>query len=86
MQATQQELSALGRVFTQKVDVSNSQEVENAGVLTHQACGYVDIVINCAGIVANNKPFYQQNAIEHPDQIDSSHHRPFYLLVSHLNI
>lgn len=64
MQATQQELSALGRVFTQKVDISNSQEVENAGVLTHQACGYVDIVINCAGIVANNKPFYQQNAID----------------------
>lgn len=60
MLSTQKQLSALGRVYTQKVDVSNQQEVENAGKKTTAMCGCVDILINCAGIVSNNKSFDKQ--------------------------
>lgn len=73
MEATKQELSTLGRVYTLKVDVSNSKEVETASLQTHLDCGYVDILINCAGIVANNKSFEHQTAsdIERTMRINS---------------
>jgi short-subunit dehydrogenase len=40
---------------------------------THLDCGYVDILINCAGIVANNKSFEHQTAsdIERTMRINS---------------
>lgn len=60
MQDTKHELSKLGRVYTQKVDVSNSHDVEAAAKQAKTTCGNIDIVINSAGIVANNKPFSQQ--------------------------
>lgn len=74
MQDTKQELSAYGRVYTQKVDVSNGQAVEDAAKQAKATCGTIDIVINSAGIVANNKPFDQQssNDIERTMRINAT--------------
>ncbi len=61
MANTQQELQALGKVYTQKVDVSNPEAVEQAAAVAIKNCGQIDIVINCAGIVANNNTFDKQS-------------------------
>lgn len=49
-----------GRVHTYKVDITNSQLVEQTYNQVKQDCGMVDILINCAGIVRGNKTFDQQ--------------------------
>ena len=49
-----------GRVYTYKVDITNSQLVEQTYQQVMQDCGSVDILINCAGIVRGNKTFDQQ--------------------------
>lgn len=54
------EYRKLGRVEGYKVDVADSREVEEIARLTERECGVVDILINCAGIVANNKTFDKQ--------------------------
>ena len=48
------------RVHTYKVDITNSQLVEQTYNQVKQDCGSVDILINCAGIVRGNKTFDQQ--------------------------
>lgn len=59
--ATKQEYRELGRVEGYKVDVSDSAQVQEIAKLTEKECGCVDILINCAGIVANNKRFDEQS-------------------------
>ncbi len=54
------EYRKLGRVEGYKVDVADSRQVEEIARLTERECGVVDILINCAGIVANNKTFDKQ--------------------------
>ena len=44
-------------VFGFKADISNPASVDAAYALTRQACGEVDILINNAGIITNNKTF-----------------------------
>lgn len=58
---TKEEYKNLGRVEGYKVDVSNSEQVQETAKLTEKECGNVDILINCAGIVANNKTFDEQS-------------------------
>ena len=48
------------RVHTYKVDITNSQLVEQTYNQVKQDYGSVDILINCAGIVRGNKTFDQQ--------------------------
>ena len=64
LDTTAAELVARGcsreRVNTYKVDITNSQLVEQTYNLVKQECGGVDILINCAGIVRGNKTFDQQ--------------------------
>ena len=55
------EYTPLGKVFTQKVDVSNAEQVQEAAKIANQNSGGIDIIINCAGIVANNKTFAEQS-------------------------
>lgn len=55
--ATEAEFSALGRVKGFCVDVSDAESVEKAYKATVEACGDVDIVINCAGVVTSNNTF-----------------------------
>mgnify|MGYP002515069864 FL=1 len=61
MADTKAELGAKGLVFTQKVDVSNATQVEEAANIAKKNAGGIDILINCAGIVANNKTFDEQS-------------------------
>lgn len=58
---TQQALAPIGTVYTHKVDVSNPEQIKTAAQATLKACSQIDILINCAGIVANNKTFDQQS-------------------------
>ena len=54
--ATVKELSALGKVSGYKADISSPESVDAA----FRATGEVDILINCAGIVTNNRTFAEQ--------------------------
>ncbi|MBQ8270419.1 MAG: SDR family oxidoreductase [Bacteroidaceae bacterium] len=59
--AVKEEYKNLGRVVGYKVDVSDSKQVEKVASLTGKECGNVDILINNAGIVANNNTFDKQS-------------------------
>lgn len=61
IKATKAEYKTQGRVEGYRVDVSDSKQVEAAARLTEKECGNVDILINCAGIVANNNTFDKQS-------------------------
>ncbi len=71
--STVEEFSKLGKVKGYKVDVSNSEQVADVAAKTTKECGNVDIVINCAGIVANNATFDKQSTsdIERTIKINS---------------
>ena len=58
--ATVEELSQLGKVFGHKADISNPASIGVAYEATKAACGDVDILINNAGIITNNKVFAEQ--------------------------
>ena len=58
--ATVKEFSALGSVYGHKVDISSPESVDKAYEDTKDACGDVEILINCAGIITNNKTFSEQ--------------------------
>ena len=62
IQATTDELSAgsKGKVFGFKADISDPASVDAAYSMTKSACGNVDILINNAGIITNNKVFAEQ--------------------------
>lgn len=64
MADTKAELSTKGEVYTQKVDVSNATQVEEAANIAKKDTGGIDILINCAGIVANNKTFDEQSVAD----------------------
>ena len=55
------ELSAYGNVKAYKIDISDSEAVEQTYRTTCSECGEVDILINCAGIVTGNKTFDEQS-------------------------
>ena len=58
--ATVEELSAKGKVFGHKADISDPSSIDAAYEATKAACGPVDILINNAGIITNNKTFAEQ--------------------------
>ena len=58
--ATVEELSALGKVYGHKADISSPESIDVAAEATKAACGPVDILINNAGIITNNKVFSEQ--------------------------
>ena len=55
--STIEEYKKLGTVKGYKVDVSDSEQVKEIAARTEKECGNIDIVINNAGIVANNNTF-----------------------------
>ena len=59
--STIEEYKQLGNVKGYKVDVSDSRQVQETAALTIKECGNVDILINNAGIVANNETFDKQS-------------------------
>ena len=72
--ATVKEFKKLGNVKGYKVDVSDSKQVVDMATATRKECGEIDIVINCAGIVANNATFDKQRIedIERTMKINST--------------
>ena len=57
---TAAEFAPRGRVYTYKVDITNSNLVAQTYEQVKQDCSIVDILINCAGIVRGNKTFDEQ--------------------------
>ena len=62
--STVQEYKQYGTVRGYKVDVSDSAQVQEIAAKTQKECGNIDIVINNAGIVANNATFDKQTIRE----------------------
>jgi len=52
----QPKLSPYGQVISQKVDVSNYQEVETAAAAAQETLGGIEILVNAAGIAGVNVP------------------------------
>ena len=59
--STIEEYRNLGNVKGYKVDISDSNQVQEITAKTIKECGNIDIVINNAGIVANNNTFDKQS-------------------------
>ncbi len=62
--ATVEELSAKGRVHGFKADISSPASIDTAYEATKVGCGTVDILINNAGIITNNKVFSEQTDVD----------------------
>ncbi len=58
--ATVEELSEFGHVHGFKADISDPASIDTAFEATRIGCGSVDILINNAGIITNNKTFVEQ--------------------------
>lgn len=57
IEAARNELGKLGKVYGYVVDVANNDIVGKTYERVVKECGYVDVLINCAGIVTSNKTF-----------------------------
>ena len=68
--ATVEELSAKGHVHGFKADISSAASVDTAYEATKVGCGNVDILINNAGIITNNKVFSEQTDADIDRTID----------------
>lgn len=51
VRATVEEFSSLGRVYGFRADISSPESIDEAYAATKKACGRIDILINCAGII-----------------------------------
>lgn len=60
IEATVKELSAKGKVAGFKADISSPESIDKAAAATKAECQPVDILINNAGIITNNKFFAEQ--------------------------
>ncbi|MGN0188086.1 MAG: SDR family NAD(P)-dependent oxidoreductase, partial [Candidatus Cryptobacteroides sp.] len=61
--ASVKDLSRFGKVAGYRVDVSDSGAVETAYAQVKKDLGYVDILIQCAGIVTGNRTF-EKNSVD----------------------
>ena len=57
------ELSAYGEVHGYRVDVSDNDCVERSYALVKQECGFVDVLIQCAGVITSNRTF-DKNSVD----------------------
>ena len=82
--ATVQELSELGHVHGFKADISDPVSVDSAFEATKIGCGEVDILINNAGIITNNKTFDQQTDADIDRTFDINTKGAMYLTLRYL--
>lgn len=68
--STIQEFSSLGKVWGHKADISSAASVDVAYNATKESCGNVDLLINCAGIITNNRLFVEQTDADIDRTID----------------
>ena len=81
---TVEELSALGKVFGRVADISSPESVEAAYEATRAACGPVDLLINNAGIITNNKTFAEQTVKDIDRTIDINTKGAMYVALLYL--
>ena len=79
-----EELSKYGKVYTHIVDVSNNTSVTETYKKVVNECGQVDILINCAGIVASNKTFDKITADEITRTININTVAPMFVALAML--
>ena len=84
VEATVAELSALGAVYGHKADISSAASVDAAYTDTKAACGEVDILINCAGIITNNQPFWEQTDTDIDRTIDIDTKGAMYITLRYI--
>lgn len=60
LRSATEELGRLGKVYGEKVDVSRPDSIQSAYEAAKTGCPQVDLLINCAGIITNNRPFHEQ--------------------------
>ena len=82
--ATVQEFSALGKVYGHRADISSAESVDQAYADTKAACGDVDILINCAGIITNNKTFAEQTDADINRTIDINTKGAMYVTLRYI--
>ena len=83
--ATVKELSALGSVYGHKCDISSPDSVDKAYADTKDACGDVDILINCAGIVTNNQTFAEQTDLDIIRTVDINTKGAMFVSLRYIN-
>ena len=84
IEATVKELSALGKVYGHKADISSAASVDKAYADTKAACGDVDLLINCAGIITNNKTFAEQTDADIDRTIDINTKGAMYVTLRYI--
>jgi short-subunit dehydrogenase len=82
--ATVAELSRLGSVRGFRADISDADSVQDAYEATRAACGDVDILINNAGIVANNKNFAEQTDADIDHTVDINTKGAMYVTLRYI--
>ena len=83
--ATVAELSPLGSVRGFRADISDAQSVQAAYEQTRAACGDVDILINNAGIVANNRNFAEQTDADIDRTVDINTKGAMFVTLRYIN-
>ena len=79
IESTEQEFSALGNVKGYRIDISDTNAVAETFAKTTEECGNIDILINCAGIITNNKTFDQCSAEDMDRTIQVNTLAPMYV-------
>ena len=82
--ATVAELSPLGLVCGYRADISDASSVQAAYEATRAACGEVDILINNAGIVANNRNFSEQTDADIDHTVDINTKGAMYVALRYI--
>ena len=85
VEAVVKEFSSLGSVYGHQVDISSPESIDKAYEDTKDACGDVDILINCAGIVTNNKPFAEQTDLDIIRTIDINTKGAMFVTLRYIN-
>jgi Short-chain dehydrogenases of various substrate specificities len=85
VEAVVKEFSALGSVYGHQVDISSPESVDKAYEDTKEACADVDILINCAGIITNNKPFAEQTDLDIIRTIDINTKGAMFVTLRYIN-
>lgn len=84
IKSTVEEFSKLGKVNGFRADISSAESVELAYQATKAQCGDVDILINNAGIITNNRTFAEQTDADINRTIDINTKGAMYVALRYI--
>lgn len=84
MEKVRNDIGMPDKVATYKVDVSDSDAVKTTYDKTRVECDYIDILVNCAGVVTGNKTFDKQTVQDINRTISINTLAPMYLTLQAL--